>query len=50
VFRGELSEAFCREQLRILGHARGRRARWQKDQSAHELRKFWNKMEARARS
>jgi hypothetical protein len=49
LYRGELSEAFCREQLRILGRA-GRRARWQKGQSRDELRRFWEDMEARARA
>ena len=48
--RGELSEAFCREQLRILRNARGRRAPWQERQSPRELKEFWQQMETRARS
>jgi hypothetical protein len=44
-FRGELSEAFCREQLRILHRGR---ALWQSAQSRKELRRFWKQMEARA--
>jgi hypothetical protein len=47
-FRGELTQAFCAEQLRILGRARGRRAPWQRAQSHGELRRFWQDIERRS--
>jgi hypothetical protein len=48
-FRGELSEAFCRDQQRILDrHHRGP-APWQSEQQTEELREFWKHMEERTR-
>ena len=47
-FRVELSEAFCRSQLTILGQRRLHRAPWQNAPKS-ELRRFWTGMERRAR-
>lgn len=47
-FRVELSEAFCRNQVSILGQRGLRRAPWQ-DATKAELRRFWTEMEQRAR-
>jgi hypothetical protein len=49
LFRGELSETFCRSQHTHLTGRRGQRAPWQ---GAHqyELRTFWSAMERRARA
>jgi hypothetical protein len=46
--RGELSEAFSRDQREIL-HRLARAAPWQRGVPARELKKFWEHMEARAR-
>jgi hypothetical protein len=47
-FRGELSEAFCRDQRRILEGHHGP-ASWQRQQRLAELKEFWSNMEARTR-
>ena len=48
-FRGELSEAFCREQLRNVSRFARSRAPWQHEQRPRELKDFWRDMERRAR-
>ena len=48
LYRGELSEAFCREQLRLVKRRQRRIAPWQRAQSPRELTEFWTQMEARA--
>ena len=48
-FRGELSEAFCRDQQRILDSDHDGPAPWQRQQRIAELKQFWAQMEARTR-
>jgi hypothetical protein len=48
LYRGELSEAFCREQLRLVKRPQRRIAPWQRAQSPRELKDFWTQMETRA--
>ena len=50
LFRGELSEPFCRSQNIQLAGRGGRQASWQKNQPLDELRDFWQQMEKRAQA
>jgi hypothetical protein len=48
--RGELSEAFCRQQSALLDRRRAmRRPWWQKPATRKELKRFWNSLERRRR-
>ena len=49
LFRGELSEMFCRSQHTHLTGRRGERAPWQREHLS-EMRAFWTNMEKRART
>ena len=46
--RVELSEAFCRRQVYLLGHGRVGPAAWQKGTKGDNLKNFWTKMGTRA--
>jgi hypothetical protein len=48
--RGELTEAFCRQQRALLEYWRAlQRPAWQKDSTRDELRHFWSSLERRRR-
>ena len=48
-FRGELNEAFCLDQQRMLDSDHRGPASWQSQQPVAELKEFWSQMEARTR-
>jgi hypothetical protein len=48
-FRGELNEAFCLDQQRILDGDHQGPAPWQRQQRVSELKEFWSQMETRTR-